>query len=60
MRNALFHDLRLYQAMDRVMRSMCTKTPEPPTNWHGIAIACLMIAIGIVLVACVGKHATRC
>lgn len=59
MRNALFHDIRLYRAAYNMAHSVTIKTPEPPPYWQGILIACVMLAIGILLISCIGKHATR-
>lgn len=58
MRNALFHDIRLYRAAYNMAHSVTIKTPEPPT-YHMVLIACVMLAIGLILISCVGKHATR-
>lgn len=55
MRNALFHNLKLYQAMDRAIQSATVKTPEPPQSWHELCIMLVFLAIVIgAMVACKG------
>lgn len=54
MRQALFHNLKVYQAMDRAVRAACVKTPEPPSHWYELCIALVLLAIFIG--ACVVKH----